>query len=217
MKKPVSSGTISRATYIAGWKTVDDWNAFKSKLVAGSTSEGWEKAFTDYFHGRLSSRYLEPIRVLQDSGTFQGEGFSIVAIQCSLIEFLESTVQGLSYRYRPRNAPAVGPHEYSDSGDLFAQFLTTRQPFSNDFDRDTARDFYVGVRCGLLHEARTKNGWMIWAKSPTANVVNAKEKIVFRDDFQAALLTFIEWYKEHLLTDISLQEAFLRKFDSLCI
>jgi hypothetical protein len=94
----------------------------------GSVAELWQTAFSEYFYERLSSRYLEPISVLQDCGTFQGEGFSIVAIQCSLIEFLESTVQGLSYRYRRRNDPPIGPHEYSGSGDIFVQFLAPDSP-----------------------------------------------------------------------------------------
>lgn len=34
---------------------------------------------------------------MQEKGTFTGEGFSITTIQCSLVEFLESTVQGSSY------------------------------------------------------------------------------------------------------------------------
>ena len=206
-----------RATYIAGSKTVDDWKAFRQKLFPGCDPVLWQEAFVDYFHERLSSRYLEPISVLQDNGTFQGEGFSIVAIQCSLIEFLESTVQGLSYRYRRRNDPPLSPHEYSDSRGLFIHFLVNRMPFASDFDRNTAGDFYEGVRCGLLHEARTKNGWTIWAKSPTAAVANPIEKIIYRDAFQSALLKFIEWHRVSLASHGELQEAFVRKFDSLCL
>jgi hypothetical protein len=204
--------------YIAGSKTVDDWNAFKSTLTVGGDPTVWLKAFDDYFHERLSLRYLGPIKILQDNGSLQGEGFSIAAIQCSLIEFLESTVQGISYHYRPRRkgSPSPGPYEYSDSGDLFVQFLCRRQPFMKDFSRPLARDFYEGVRCGLLHEARTKKGWTIWAKGPIGTVANGQEKIMYRDNFQDALLKFIEWYKSTLPSNTSLQEAFVRKFDSLC-
>jgi hypothetical protein len=178
----------------------------------------WGKAFEDYFHTRLSLRYLGPIKVLQENGSFQGEGFSIAAIQCSLIEFLESTVQGKSYRFLRKGDPQLGPHEYSSSSDIFVSFLLKRLPFSNDFTTDaTARDFYEGVRCGLLHEARTKNGWTIWAKSHAYRTADANQKIMYRDDFQAGLLTFVEWYKDALYTDGALQEAFLRKFDSLCV
>jgi hypothetical protein len=214
-KRPLAPKTPG-ITYIAGWKTVEDWMAFRPRLVAGRVPELWQTAFTEYFYERLASRYLEPISVLQDNGTFQGEGFSIVAIQCSLIEFLESTVQGLSYQHRRRNDAPLGPHQYSDSGDIFVQFLSKRQPFATDFNRVTARDFYESVRCGLLHEARTKNGWTIWAKSPAGTIANTLAKVIYRNDFQAGILDFIEWYRTVLCSDVEVQEAFIRKFDSLC-
>jgi len=91
--------------HIAGSRTTVDWQAFRAKLKPGGEVALWKKAFDDYFYERLSLRYLEPIKVLQDNGTYQGEGFSIVAIQCTLIEFLESTVQGISYRFRRKGEP----------------------------------------------------------------------------------------------------------------
>jgi hypothetical protein len=204
------------AVCIAGSKTVDDWNTFRPTLVVGGNAEPWREAFGDYFHARVFLRYLNPIRTLQENGTFEGEGFSIVAIQCTLIEFLESTIQGRLYRYRRLSDPPLAPHEYSNSSDLFISFLTTRQPFAKDFSPQLAREFYEGVRCGLLHEARTKNGWTIWAKSPTGQVVSAAPNIVYRDNFQTALLDLIKWYRGALSADRVVQEAFIRKFDSLC-
>jgi hypothetical protein len=204
--------------HIAGDLTTDDWKAFKTSLTPGGDKTQWEKAFNDYFHTRLRLRYLDPIKVLQDNGTYLGEGFSIAAIQCSIVEFLESTLQGKSYRYRPRGAPPVGPHEYSSSSDIFVSFLLNRTPFDNDFkDEQTARDFYEGLKCGLLHEARTKNGWTIWAKDSAPRTIDASSKIVYRDNFQHALLAFVDWFKGALLVDRALQDAFLRKFDSLCV
>ena len=72
------------------------------------------------------------------------------------------------------------------------------------------------MRCGLLHEARTKNRWRIKKKDPTGAIVDANQRILFRDNFHDALLRFIEWYKGSLTSNRALQEAFLRKFDSLC-
>ena len=77
-------------TQIAGSLTPDDWKKFRATLTPGGATDLWKKAFDDYFHTHLSLRYLGPIKVLQDNGTFQGEGFSIAAIQCSIVEFLES-------------------------------------------------------------------------------------------------------------------------------
>ena len=202
--------------HIAGALTTDDWRAFRTNLVSGDKA-GWERAFTDYFDTRLRLRYLDPIKVLQDNGTFQGEGFSIAAIQCSIVEFLESTLQGKSYRFVRKGDPPLGIYEYSSSSDIFISFLVNRAPFKNDFNEDRARDFYVSVRCGLLHEARTKNGWTIWAKNPTDHIIDANNKIIYRNDFQSGLLTFVDWYKHALSSDSALQEAFIRKFDSLCV
>ena len=159
----------------------------------------WEEAAKDYFDRRISLRYLHPIKAIQDHGNFQGEGFSIVAIQCSLIEFLEATVQGISYRYL-RGGGRLGPYEYSKSSALFVNFLTVRQPFVNDFNQQVAQDFYEGVRCGLLHEARTKQGWTIWGKGPSgrSSVIDATQKSVYRNNFQSALQKFVDWYKQSL-------------------
>jgi hypothetical protein len=203
---------------IAGKKRVSHWRAFEATLAVGGDQALWKKAFTDYFHARLLYRYLKPLETLQVSGPMRGEGFSIVAIQCSLIEFLESSIQGKSYRYRRNGDPPLGQYEYSNSGSIFESFLMNRAPFDGEFvTQQLAHEFYVSVRCGVLHEARTKNGWTILAKSKTGQVIDATLKIVYRDNFQSGLLRFVEWYKGELPSRRDLQEALLRKFDSLCL
>jgi hypothetical protein len=200
--------------YIAGWNTPDTWYAARDKLVVGSPN-GWQKALSDFYLQRLSLRYLDPIKVLQESGESRGEGFSIMAIQCSLIEFLESTVEGLTYRWLPRGQ-VPGPFEYSSSRDVFVAFLRNRAPFSATFDEASSQDFYESVRCGLLHEARTKRGWRIWAAGPVGMVADTKERIAYRNNFQAAILEFLNAYEELLPNSSQLQAAFVRKLDSLC-
>jgi len=202
-------------SYISGWKTGSDWHAFRSGLTPGRDVARWLEAFDQYFHTRLELRYLNPIRTLQENGTLRGEGFSILAIQCTLVEFLESTVQGIKYRYL-RKGESLGPHEYTSSRGVFVAFLCNREPFAKEFDVDLANDFYAGVRCGLLHEARTKNGWRVWARSPAGKVINRDERIVYRNNFQDGLESFIAWYRGALSSDAALQEAFIRKFDDLC-
>lgn len=210
---PKSIGDI----HIAGRLTIGDWQRFRSRLVPGGDPGVWKQSFDDYFYPRLSLRYLDPIKVLQENGAFRGEGFSIAAIQCSIVEFLESTVQGKSYRFIRKGDPPLGRYEYSSSSDIFVSFLVNRAPFKNDFNESIARDFYEGVRCGLLHEARTKNGWMILAKEEGDRTIDANGKIVYRDNFQTGLLAFVQWYKDALRADTAFQAAFIRKFDSLCV
>lgn len=199
-------------TLISRCKTVGDWLTVQPTLHVADADK-WREIVNDYFVDRLRSRYLEPIGVLQTNGILAGEGFSIVAIQCSLIEFLESTAQGKNYR--PRRGRQLGQYEYSESGDVFIDFLSTRQPFSATFDRATAHDFYINVRCGILHEARTKNDWTILANSSNNFVADVPQKIVYRNDFQRALSDYIKWYSEEIPTNRSLQDAFVRKYDHL--
>lgn len=204
-------------TVIAGKKTADDWKALLPELNAGNNHDAWTVAFDDFYLVRLRLRYLNPINLLKHHGTFQGEGFSIVAIQCSLVEFLETTIQGKSYRHRRRNDPPLGPYEYSSSEEVFISFLTKREPFLQDFNTASAKEFYKHVRCALLHEARTKDGWTIWARNTNGRLIDANDKVVFRDNMQTAFENFLQVYRNDLLNDSNLQAAFIRKFDSLCV
>jgi hypothetical protein len=195
-------------------KKCSDWRTLQAKLIAGGNPTLWREAANDYFFARLDSRYLTPIKILDEHGQQEGEGFSIVAIQCSLIEFLEATVEGKNYRYKGKN-PSLGSFEYSNSGDLFVNFLTARSPFAQDFDKATATSFYKDVRCGLLHEAQTKNGWRIHA-TQASTVVDGSQKIVYRRVFQTALRKFIDQYMKDLQAEKDRQAAFIRKFHYIC-
>ena len=204
-----------RIKYIAGRKTPENWGTFRSKLIKEANQELWKKAFDEYFKERLNLRYLNPIKILQENGKLIGEGFSIMAIICTLVEFLETTIKGLKYKY-VRNKNELNQYEYCFSSDIFVDFLSKRIPFSNHFDKDLALEFYKNIRCGLLHEAQTKGRWTIRAKSLTGSLIDKNNKIVFRDDFQMALDEFTDDYYKNLLTDSELQKAFIRKFDFIC-
>jgi len=201
--------------YIAGWKTVEDWKKFRNILLKSENKSDWEIAYNDYFYERLKSRYLNPITILQDNSTYQGEGFSIVTIQCSIIEFLETTIQGLKYKFL-KKGEKLDKYEYSSSKDIFISFLCKREPFSSEFNEAISNEFYTNIRCGLLHEARTKNGWKIHAKSISKNIIDFKKKIIYRDNMQEAFDKFLAIYKKNLVERKEYQQAFIRKFDSLC-
>jgi hypothetical protein len=204
--------SIASNTFISGNLTPADWQSRKQALANGTST--WKETFEDFFIQRLKLRYLQPINILQRSGTNQGEGFSILAIQCSLIEFLESTALGLNYKW-VRRLQDLGVHEYSKSSDLFVSFLSRRSPFSATFDANSAHEFYTNVRCGILHEASTKGGWKVWADGPAGYVADVSVRIVYRNNFQDALTEYIDSYGSSLATTHDLQAAFIRKFDSL--
>lgn len=208
---------LQESTQIAGTKTVADWNAFRAQLEGCNDVSLWDKAFNDFLKARLDSRYFAPIREIEKLNLNIGEGFAIAALHCTLIEFLATTIQGRTFR--DANKKDLNEHEYGrgESKNLFVEFLNTNEPFKNMFSQEgQAEDFYSNVRCGLLHEAQTRAGWRIRVCSSASMAINASEKLVYRDKMQAAFDQFLEWYKSELAQNCRFQQAFIRKFNSLC-
>jgi len=216
---------------IAGNFTVADWKDRKEKLETVGGPDNWKQAYNDFFLGRLETRYFEPISLLIEHGGKAGVGFSIVALQCSLIEFLASTLKGKSYKHSRlkecdnfgrliNSETKLGENQYSSSISLFTDFLRSEIPFKTHFvSGRIANDFYDNVRCSLFHEARTKGGWRILAggeSSPPIDVNDKKDKIIYRDSLQSAFKQFVDGYGKCLPCCDELQRAFIRKFDSLC-
>ena len=104
-------------------------------------------------------RYICPAEQIQHNSSIIGEGFSIMAILCTLIEALETFYDGLCYKYdKPRKN-----YEYGNgkSEKMFVNFLSKREPFKQVFNEPLAKEFYKNIRCPLLHEAATRGGWVI--------------------------------------------------------
>ena len=206
-------------TRIAGAKTVAHWTEMRGRLTGGSDPAAWADAFDHFFKGRLESRYFEPIRAIDNLRQDSGEGFAIVVLHCSLIEFLAATLEGKIYRLPPKKGePLLDCRtEYSSSRKMFVRFLENYEPFKNMVSKQgTAEDFYGSVRCGLLHEARTKGRWKIRVCESATQAIDADGKVVYRNKMQAAFDQFVDWYGQQLPMDAQLQQAFIRKFDSLC-
>ena len=202
-------------TQIAGYKTARDWCDFRddSNLPENTCPEIWGQAFDEFFCPRLETRYLQPIEAIKKIGKAEGEGFSMMAILCTLVEFLESTVQGRNYAFGEEETDLA----YTKSDLIFISFLENRPPFSGKFNDGLAKDFYIKIRCGLLHEAKTKGGWRILEESQDqSTIIDRDKKILYRNDFQLAIKQFIAWYRNELQAKQKFQEAFVRKFDHLC-
>ena len=209
---------------IAGKWTANDWHDIKTEL--NSANPPWEIAFTNFFLTRLETRYLNPIHLIQTRRENTGEGFSIVSLQCALIEFLQTTRDGINFDYSNGTSyskACKGTKNYTHSGGskkIFAEFLQNQEPFNSYFDsKEKAEDFFSNVRCSLLHEARTTGNWRIKAKSKGSETIKVEDGITFlqRDHFQRDLEAYIWRYKNELLSDTTLQEAFIRKFNALCV
>jgi hypothetical protein len=103
----------------------------------------------DAIHRRFRERYLNPV----SGKASPRHGFTIMAIACLMIEALESFRRG----WPDTGQSGKGEHAFCsffDAHDAFALF------------RGHARDFWKGVRCGILHQAETSLAWRIRRDGP---------------------------------------------------
>lgn len=82
---------------IAGNLTIQQWNELKITLNP-EKNENWDLAF-HFFEERIRTRYLKPIHLILKMEENSGEGFAIVSLQCSLIETIESFINGCIHKY----------------------------------------------------------------------------------------------------------------------
>jgi hypothetical protein len=131
------------------------------KLTNKSNKESWDKAI-DIFEDRIKGRFLNIVNSLLDESKQDRSltnGFSIMALNCLLVETLQQFYLGLEDTRR-------------NSKNSFVNFLTqspyfngTHRKYSKMFGKSftgkSAELFYTDVRCGILHQAETKNNVML--------------------------------------------------------
>ena len=195
--------------------------ALKKRLQSNPTQRLWGSAFHRFYRTRIDTRYLHPIASIQQDDTQRGEGFAIAALFCTLIEFLESCERGDNFRFIGRTGAKLQPNEYNErqASSYFKGFLRTRKPFNTLIPSMLVDSFYQNVRCGLLHEARTKGGWVISTRASGGALISQKggQITLFRNQLIPALETYFLEYRKRLLNNPTTQQAFIRKFDHLCI
>jgi hypothetical protein len=123
--------------------------------------ENKKSEIANFIVERFQERYLDPARTARTKS-----GFALMAINCLMIESLVSFRRGWR---NTRNLSEAAFCFFFDRENTFSEF------------RGHAHEFYVNVRCGILHQAETTGGWLIHLKEedflfdPEHNIVNAKE------------------------------------------
>jgi hypothetical protein len=224
-------------TRIAGTKTVQDWINLRSKLIKdGCSKDDWKEA-GEFLQLRIQSRFLKPIESILKAGEKQGEGHAVAALLCILVEFPAALDQGRVYCTPlpedaiPAKADELGistdtlkgyqqPHEYSSSRELFLSFLTGNNPFRKVFTKKKHADtYYADVRCGLLHEAATKDNSNVLAEKEgdTDCLLEIRKDglTIYRNAFQKALVKWIATLDDRLQADSTFRTSFLRKMDDI--
>ncbi|EKT4547041.1 hypothetical protein JE955_001064 [Flavobacterium psychrophilum] len=207
---------------IAGNLTINDWEEIEKKLKPNYNNY-WDDAY-DFFELRICTRYLKPINAILNLKSFKGEGFAAVNLQCSLIEMIEIFINGWVFDY----PNFINPKGIilNENDKIFKSFFSNREPFKNYFPKIIGKRFYVDVRCGLLHEAQTKNNWKIkkGIKNGNAYEFDGNFKIVYRENFQRDLNILLEIYKNAIINGVEfdgipsceLRENFIAKFNHIC-
>ena len=188
---------------IAKGITSDQYNALD---LSDYTKPDWDKAF-EFLNRRLIDRYIEPADVLEaaekdKSASEKKYGFTILAIDCFLIETIQSFYEG----------ETDSQHK---SQRLFKNFLTQRDNFKEHFKTEAeAGHFYINFRCGILHQAQTFGNTKVWAVGQMV-MTQGKYLIVNRERFHQAVKAEKDIYLELLKkrSDIKLLEHFKTKMD----
>ncbi|OWK71424.1 hypothetical protein [Pedobacter sp. AJM] len=213
------------------------WKVIRTKLNKNyHFSTFWEDAI-QLFHERIDAKYFAPIKAIIGKRTLKGEGFAIVTVQCAMIEMFAAFRSGLIFNHDRANK--ASKYEYHKSQVLFTDFLKTAPLFENHFFSRNANgvcltdypfnaaNFYSDVRCGLMHEARTKGNWHISAAPRGTSVKTAKQFIIFREGkikllrmvLHYRLLNYLTAYQAELRTQNRngeiLRKKFARKMDHL--
>ncbi len=206
---------------IAGELTIEKWIETRKKLKLNYYNH-WGEAY-NYFETRINTRYNIPIAAIINIRPIQGEGFSIVNLQCSMIETIESFIDGWMHTH-PIFINSKGVI-LKNNEKLFKSFFK-REPFNKYTQRINGEKFYKNVRCGLLHETQTRNNWKI-RKGTTggeAYEFDGEFKIIYRDNFQKDILLLLEKYKDAIINGLEfggisaceLRENFIAKMNHIC-
>jgi len=192
--------------HIAPGYTDNDW---KQLDLDDDTSSGWATGI-EILQARIKGRYLDPadLLVAEDEKIRPAKdrrfGFTILAIDCLLIETLQAFIEG---KRDTKN----------QSGRMFRNFLTTHPAFSLYFNDQSADRFYRDFRCGILHHAEVPPDSVVWSVGPLLRI-DGKRMVINRTKFHEALKIEFESY----LTDLAdsrnrvLRSNFRRKMNYIC-
>ena len=212
------------------------WNA-KRQIVKNSYdySEHWKEVI-ERFKTRIEDFYFSPIDRVKEPNELKGEGFTILTMQCTLIEMFAAFKYGKIYKFNKReNDP---DYIYKKADECFISFLYSEAIFENHFFKwddgkklhdqpFSAIEFYRNIRCGLIHEARTKGKWVINAKKTykndedvyiTRDTINEKirvDRTILNKQLKKYFQDYICYLSQTTPEGNSLRRLFARKLDDL--
>jgi hypothetical protein len=183
----------------------------KSHWEEAVANNDWER-MVEIFQDRMEGRFFKPIRLIaKDCVIGEFSGFSILAIDCLIIETLNQFYSGLD--------ETEGLHKMA-----FWKFFKNSDFFKGHFSRKKAFTFYSHYRCGILHQAQTKKKSVVRIDQSTMIQPVGKDisegLIVDRALFHKALEQELSSYMERLKRggneNCELRANFIKKMNIIC-
>ena len=147
-------------------------------------------------YDRFYERYIQPFNC-----NITKHGFSMMAIGCLMIEALYSFQKGKATTK-------------DCSKDAFEEFFANSH-YLNEFG-SADLDFYHNIRCSLLHQAETNNGWKIRRRG---KLIDKKNRTINATKFLKALHKELEDYVSSLKKETfesDLCKKAVKKLDCIC-
>jgi hypothetical protein len=182
-------------------------------LTPDSDKKIWKKA-VGMFRKRVN-RFIEPVNALMsstDPKTILYSGFATMALDCLLIETLQSFRKG-----RPNPVRAND----RQSTRMIVDFLTQRAQFNTYFDDEAKASLFCDhFRNGILHQGEVKSSGRIRIDTPKMIMPSGDNQsfVVNRWKFHDALVEEVKSYEEELVdgNDLELRRNFIKKMNEIC-
>ncbi len=190
---------------IAPGFTCEDWNALD---LSASANSDWKKAIS-VLNSRITERYIEPADILiehEESKHYSKRrfGFTILAIDCLLIETLQAFKDGNEET------------KWKEGENIFVNYLTQSSNLGKHFNKELAEEFYNSYRNGILHQAQVKENHLIWSIGAVVHEVDGA-MVINRTEFHKCLKKDFEAYIQELnaASNSVLRVNFKIKMDTL--
>lgn len=192
--------------HIAPNYKTSDWEKLQ---LDNNESNDWETAI-NILETRIIERYFDPVDILikYEKEKFPNKrrfGFTIIAIDCLLIETLQAFKTG-AVKTPPRKGQKA-----------FVRYLTESPTLSVHFTEIQAEQFYKNYRNGILHQAQVGGKDLIWSVGELVRTANG-EMVINRTKFHALLRQSFDKYIDDLRdkSNQELRNAFRKKMDHIC-
>ncbi|HVS50853.1 MAG TPA: gamma-glutamylcyclotransferase family protein [Opitutaceae bacterium] len=197
---------IDPNTELASHFTVERYRELKPSL-ATEDSAAWTEVI-EAVRRRIDERYVAPVSELEQHDDKPRDerptraGFAIVALDCLLIDTIQSFREGRSET--AEKSPARS----------FEEFLNT--PRFSDFNNRDRGNFFQNVRNALLHNGETRSDWKIRIGIDRMLKREGTTRLLNRKFFHAAVLEEWKTFCDAVAAnDLPARAALIRRLDAM--